>query len=62
MIKVVKAKYLSTCDSCGSKCTHLIRAGRRYLHVCTVCLLNLISQFEKTEEECKHESKEQVEQ
>lgn len=61
MIKIVKAKYLSTCDSCGDKCTHLIRAGRKYLHVCKVCLLNLISQFESCEKEMekpKHESKE----
>lgn len=35
---VVKARYLGICDSCGDKCTYLIRAGRRYLHVCTRCL------------------------
>lgn len=61
MIKVVKARYLAKCDSCGDKCTHLIRAGRKYLHVCTVCLLNLFSQFESCEKEMEkqnHESKE----
>lgn len=41
MIKVVEARYLSVCDSCGKKCTHLIRAGKKYLHVCTPCLLKL---------------------
>ena len=46
MTKVVEAKYLSVCDSCGKKCTHLIRAGRKYLHVCTSCLLNTFVECE----------------
>lgn len=46
MTKVVKARYLSICDSCGMKCTHLIRAGKKYLHVCTSCLLNTFVECE----------------
>lgn len=48
MIKIVKAKYLSACDSCGAKCTYLIRTGRKYLHVCTSCLLETFKQCENT--------------
>lgn len=60
MIKVVKAKYLSVCDSCKSKiCTHYIRAGRKYLHICTPCLLSTLKQCE---EAVKHDSKKQMEQ
>lgn len=57
MVKVVKAKYLSTCDSCKKKCTYLIRAGRKYLHVCTSCLLELKQQLGGI-----NESQKQVEQ
>lgn len=53
MIKIVKAKYLAKCDSCNNKCTYLIRAGRKYLHVCTACLLGLFSQFKEIEENLK---------
>ena len=70
MIKVVKAKYLSACDSCGSKCTHLIHAGRKYLHVCTTCLLETFKQcesalaedYKESKRKWEHESQEQVEQ
>lgn len=59
MIKVVKAKYLSACDSCKNQCTYLIRAGRKYLHVCTSCLNALGNEYK---EAMKHESQKQVEQ
>lgn len=48
MIKVVKAKYLSACDSCHSDCTYLVRADKiypKYLHLCTPCLLKLKQQL-----------------
>jgi len=44
IIKIVKAKYLAKCDSCNNKCTYLIRAGRKYLHVCTACLQETFKQ------------------
>jgi len=67
MIKVVKAKYLSTCESCGNQCTYLIRANKKYLHLCTSCLLNTFIQCENIlgeeyKEAVKHESQKQVEQ
>ena len=58
MIKVVEARYLSVCDSCGEKCTHLIRAGKKYLHVCTSCLLNIFVECENAlGKEAEHDSK-----
>lgn len=48
MIKVVKAKYLSACDSCHNDCTHLVKADKiypKYLHLCTPCLLKLKQQL-----------------
>lgn len=58
MIKVVKAKYyLSVCDSCGKRCTHFIRAGKKYLHVCTSCLLNIFVECENAlGKEAEHDS------
>lgn len=48
---VVRARYLAVCDSCGEKCTYLIRAGRRYLHVCTRCLKETLDAGKKQMEQ-----------
>lgn len=69
IIKVVKAKYLAKCDSCNNNCTHLIRAGRKYLHVCTTCLLETFKQcesaltedYKETKGKWKYASQEQME-
>lgn len=48
MVKITKAKYLSSCNSCSNDCTYLIKANKvypKYLHLCTTCLLKLKKQL-----------------